>query len=127
MADWLLRDSNHDSQRLIDFGYDLSRSCDEIRPGYSFDESCQGTVPQAITAFLESTDFENCIRLGVSLGGDSDTLTCIACGIAEAYYKEIPKWIVDEVWKRLPYEFGRILVDLNRNSFYREVGYIPQL
>ena len=109
------------------FGYDLSRSCDEIRPWYTFNESCQGTVPQAITAFLESTDFESCIRLGVSLGGDSDTLCCIAGGIAEAYYKDIPKWIVGEVWKRLPYDFEEILVELNRTSFYRDISYIPQL
>ncbi len=118
-----------DIRRYIEtrFGYDLSRTCDEIRPGYSFDVSCQGTVPQALAAFFESTDFESCIRLGISLGGDSDTLCCIAGGIAEAYYKEIPEWIVDEMWKRLPYEFEKILVDLNRNSFYREVGYIPQM
>lgn len=121
--------SKEEIKRYIEtrFGYDLSRSCDDIRPGYTFDVSCQGTVPQAITAFLESTDFESCIRLGVSLGGDSDTLTCIAGGIAEAFYKDIPKWIVDEVWRRLPYEFEKILVGLNRNSFYREVSYIPQL
>lgn len=68
------------------FSYDLSRSCDEIRPHYSFDESCQGTVPEAIIAFLESVDFESAIRLAVSLGGDSDTLACITGGIAEAFY-----------------------------------------
>jgi len=107
------------------FGYDLSRTCDEIRPGYSFDVSCQGTVPQAITAFLESTDFESCIRLGVSLGGDSDTLACIAGGIAEAYYKDLPKWIVDEVWGRLPYAFKNILIRLHKDSYYREVNNIP--
>lgn len=107
------------------FGYDLSRSCDEIRPWYTFNESCQGTVPQAITAFLESTDFESCIRLGVSLGGDSDTLACIAGGIAEAFYKDIPKWIVDEVWRRLPYAFKGILDRLHKDSYYCEVNYIP--
>lgn len=68
------------------FSYDLSRSCDEIRPHYSFDESCQGTVPEAFIAFLESVDFESAIRLAISLGGDSDTLACITGGIAEAYY-----------------------------------------
>ena len=68
------------------FGYDLSRSCDEIRPTYHHDESCQRTVPEAITAFLEGTDFEDVIRTAVSLGGDCDTLTCIAGSIAEAYY-----------------------------------------
>ena len=68
------------------FGYDLSRTCDEIRPGYRHDVSCRGTVPEAITAFLEGTDFEDVIRTAVSLGGDCDTLTCIAGSLAEAFY-----------------------------------------
>ena len=67
-------------------GYDLSRTCDEIRPGYRHVESCQETVPEAITAFLEGEDFEDVIRTAVSLGGDCDTLTCIAGSIAEAFY-----------------------------------------
>ena len=69
-----------------EFGYDLSRTCDEIRPTYHHVESCQETVPEAITAFLEGADFEDVIRTAVSLGGDCDTLTCIAGGIAEAFY-----------------------------------------
>ena len=69
-----------------EFGYDLSRTCDEIRPTYRHVESCQQTVPEAITAFLEGTSFEDVIRTAVSLGGDCDTLTCIAGSIAEAYY-----------------------------------------
>lgn len=69
-----------------EFGYDLSRSLDEIRPGYGFDATCQGSVPQAIRAFLESADFEDAIRNAVSLGGDSDTLAAIAGSIAEAAY-----------------------------------------
>lgn len=87
------------------FGYNLSRSCDEIRVGYKFDVTCQGSVPESIIAFLESTDYENAIRLAISLGGDADTMAAIAGGIAEAYYKEIPSYIVDEVQKRLPREF----------------------
>ena len=75
------------------FGYDLSRSCDQIRPGYRFDVSCQGTLPPAITAFLESTDFESALRLAVSLGGDTDTLACITGGIAEAFYGGVPQSI----------------------------------
>lgn len=67
-------------------GYDLSRTCDQIRPTYHHVESCQKTVPEAITAFLEGTDFEDVIRTAVSLGGDCDTLTCIAGGMAEAFY-----------------------------------------
>ena len=68
------------------YGYDLSKTCDEIRSTYHHVESCQETVPQAIAAFLEGNDFEEVIRLAVSLGGDSDTLTAIAGSIAEAYY-----------------------------------------
>ena len=69
-----------------EFGYDLSRTCDEIRPTYHHVESCQETVPEAITAFLEGTSFEDVIRTAVSLGGDCDTLTDIAGGMAEAFY-----------------------------------------
>ena len=68
------------------FGYDLSRTCDEIRPNYHHVESCQETVPEAITAFLEGESFEDVIRTAVSLGGDCDTLTCIAGSIAEGFY-----------------------------------------
>jgi ADP-ribosylglycohydrolase len=68
------------------FEYDLSMTCDEIRPTYRFDATCQGTVPQALVAFLDSNGFEHAIRLAVSLGGDTDTLACIAGGIAEAFY-----------------------------------------
>lgn len=72
------------------FGYDLSRTIREIRPDYSFNESCQGSVPQSIIAFLESTDYETSVRNAVSLGGDADTMACIAGGIAEAYYGGVP-------------------------------------
>ena len=75
-----------------EFGYDLSKTLDEIRPTYSFNETCQETVPQAIIAFLESTDFEDAIRNAISLGGDSDTLAAITGSIAEAAYG-IPDWI----------------------------------
>lgn len=68
------------------YGYDFTRTCDEIRPTYHHVESCQETVPEAITAFLEGNSFEEVIRLAVSLGGDSDTLTAIAASIASAYY-----------------------------------------
>lgn len=86
---------------ISEFGYDLSRTCDEIRPGYHHVETCQQTVPEAITAFMEGTDFEDVIRTAVSLGGDCDTLTCIAGGMAEAFYG-IPAEMVNECRKRLP-------------------------
>ena len=86
------------------FGYNLSRTCDEIRPEYRYTESCQGSVPESIIAFLESHDYESTIRLAVSLGGDADTMGAIAGSIAEAYYGGIPNHICDEVVKRLPQE-----------------------
>ena len=93
-----------------EFGYDLSRTCDEIRPGYHHVESCMESVPEAITAFLEGTDYEDVVRTAVSLGGDTDTLACIAGSIAEAYYG-IPKAITEEGLRRLPGDmtavFGR--------------------
>lgn len=78
-----------------EYGYDLSRTLDEIRPGYRFNETCQGTVPQAILAFLESHDFEDAIRNAISLGGDSDTLAAITGSIAEAAYG-VPKQIEEK-------------------------------
>ena len=85
---------------IREFGYDLSRTCDEIRPEYYHIESCQETVPEAVTAFLEGNDFEDVIRTAVSLGGDCDTLTCIAGGMAEAFYG-VPADIAEEGRKRL--------------------------
>ncbi len=90
-------------------GYDLSRTCDEIRPGYRHVESCQETVPEAITAFLEGTDFEDVIRTAVSLGGDCDTLTCIAGSMAEAFYG-IPAELKEECIKRIPEDMSKILL-----------------
>ncbi|MFN5966385.1 MAG: ADP-ribosylglycohydrolase family protein [Pseudanabaena sp.] len=84
------------------FSYDLDRTLDEIRPVYQFNESCQETVPEAIIAFLESTDFEDAIRNGISLGGDSDTLTCITGGIAEAFYGGVPQDIAEKALSYLP-------------------------
>ena len=82
-------------------GYDLSRACDEIRPTYHHDETCMKTVPEAITAFLEGEDFEDVIRTAVSLGGDCDTLTCIAGSMAEALYG-VPEELKQDCRRRLP-------------------------
>jgi ADP-ribosylglycohydrolase len=79
------------------FGYDLDRTLKTIRPSYGFDVSCQGTVPQAIIAFLESKSYEDAVRNAISLGGDSDTLGCITGGIAEAYYGPVPTLIEKNV------------------------------
>ena len=94
--------TEHDRDRIREFvqdgcGYSLDRRLDEIRPSYEFDASCRGTVPVAVQAFLESTDFENAIRLAVSLGGDSDTIACIAGAIAHAYYEQIPRHLLQPV------------------------------
>ena len=91
------------------FGYDLDRTIDEIRPHYFFDVSCQGTVPEATIAFLESTDYESAVRLAISLGGDSDTLAAIAGGIAHAYYNRIPDDFVRQVREKLPPDFLEII------------------
>ena len=90
------------------FGYDLSRHVDEIRPTYKFNETCQGTVPQAIRAFLDSTDFEDAIRTAISLGGDSDTLACITGGIAQAFYVGVPLPIQNKVYAILDEPLGQI-------------------
>ena len=83
-----------------EFGYDLSRTCDEIRPGYRHVESCQETVPEAITAFLESKDFEDNLRTAVSLGGDCDTLACISASVGEAFWG-VPEELKAECRSRL--------------------------
>jgi len=73
------------------FGYNLSEHLDDIRRIYTFDVSCQGSVPQSIIAFLESDSYEDAVRNAISLGGDADTMACIAGGIAEAYYGGVPE------------------------------------
>lgn len=93
------------------FNYDLDDSIERIRCTYSFDSSCQGSVPQAIIAALESTDFENAVRLAVSLGGDADTLASIAGAIAEALYGGVPPDIVDATMDRLDDHLKSIVVE----------------
>ena len=96
------------------FYYDLHMDCDEIRPRYGWEASCQGTVPPAFVAFFDSYDFESAVRLAVSLGGDSDTLACITGGIAQAYYKEIPESIITEMLNRLPKQFWTVMEQLEK-------------
>lgn len=91
-----------------EFHYDLSRTCDEIRPNYRHVESCQETVPEAITAFLEGDSFEDVIRTAVSLGGDCDTLTCIAGSMAEGFYG-VPEDLKNECMERLPKDLREVL------------------
>lgn len=102
------------------FGYNLSRTCDEIRPSYCFDVTCQGSVPESIIAFLDSTDFESAIRLAVSLGGDADTMGAITGGIAEAFYGGVPEHIRKEVQKRLPKEFINVMQEFYAKFIQRQ-------
>ena len=101
------------------YGYNLNRSCDGIRAVYDWDSSCQGTVPEAMVAFLDSTDFESAIKLAVSLGGDSDTLACITGGIAEAFYKTIPENIALKIWELIPEDFKAIFRVMEAQTSYR--------
>ena len=84
------------------FGYDMNRTCDDIRPTYCFDGSCQGTVPESIIAFLDSKDYEDALRLCISLGGDADTMGTITGAIAGAYYHQIPYDLYEFGVKKLP-------------------------
>ena len=98
------------------FGYDMNRTVDDIRPGYVFNETSQHTVPEALICALTATDFEDAIRNAISIGGDSDTVACIAGGVAEARFG-IPEPIAAEGLQRLPGE----MVDVVRQA-YRRAG-----
>ena len=100
------------------YGYNLHKTWEEWHYEYYWQSSCQGTVPQAIIAFLDSKDFEDAIRKAVSLGGDSDTLACITGGIAEAYYKQIPKALADRVIQPFPRIFCKILDAVREETVY---------
>ncbi|OQB25506.1 MAG: ADP-ribosylglycohydrolase [Chloroflexi bacterium ADurb.Bin180] len=105
LAIWLARHGASKAEIREDiettFGYDLQRTVDQIRPEYRFDVSCQGSVPEAILCFLDSTSWEDAVRNAVSLGGDADTQACIAGGIAEAFYGPVAAEVVREVRERL--------------------------
>ena len=104
------------------FRYDLGQSLKDLRITYKYSISCQETVPQAIIAFLESDDYEDAVRKVISIGGDSDTLACITGGIAEAYYKHIPKHIVDDVRGMLPPQLLRIVDMFNEKYSYSKIA-----
>ncbi|MCK4666607.1 ADP-ribosylglycohydrolase family protein [Candidatus Dependentiae bacterium] len=96
------------------FNYNLSREINNIRKTYKFNVSCQGTVPEAIIAFLESRTFIDAIRTAVSIGGDSDTIASITGAIAEAYYKDIPSPIIRLALKRLNPNLKNIIAKFRR-------------
>jgi len=103
------------------FGYDLTTPLEQIRPTYGFDLTCQGTVPQALRAFLESTSYEDAIRNAISLGGDADTLACIAGGVAEAYYG-IPEDLGLKAMQMLDPKLAAVV-----DRFQRQYGLISQV
>ncbi len=96
------------------FGYDLSRKYEDIQPRYTFDVSCQGSVPEAIIAFLESSDYESSVRMAIAYGGDADTQAAITGGIAAAYYGEIPDFILTECLNRLPSDIKEVIANFNK-------------
>lgn len=95
------------------FSYNLDRTVDEIRPDYSFDVTCQGSVPESIIAFLDSGSWEDAVKKSISLGGDADTMACITGGIAQAHYREIPENIIENVTKKLPLDLREVLNEFN--------------
>ncbi len=112
LAIWLARigtDREQIRRRITaDFSYDLTSTVDEIRPGYAFDVSSEGTVPPALVSAFEATDYEDAVRNAISLGGDSDTLACIAGCVAEALYG-LPDPIAEEARRRLPADMLGVL------------------
>ena len=96
------------------FNYNLHQTLDEIRPSYCFDETCQGSVPQAVISFLESSDYEDAVRKAVSLGGDADTIACMTGGIAQAYYGNVPEYIIRETRRRLSKELLEIVDEFGK-------------
>ena len=118
LAIWLARDgagaADIRARIASGFGYDLARSVDEIRPGYTFDVSAAGSVPEAIVCALEGRDWEDAVRNAVSIGGDSDTIACIAGGIAEALYS-LPKAIAAEAESRLENDMKKVVARVPGN------------
>jgi len=97
-----------------EFDYDLDRTINDIKPTYKFEVSCALSVPESIICFLESFDYEDCIRLAISLGGDADTMAAMAGGIAEVFYDNIPEKIQQRVVETLPDEFSEIIIKFNK-------------
>lgn len=117
LAIYLAR-KGHEKEEIKDeieklFGYDLNRRLDDIRDDYMYTVSCQGSVPESIIAFFESTDYEDAIRNAISLGGDADTMACIAGGIAQAYYEFIPVELITAATEFLPEPFLRIIEEFD--------------
>ena len=104
------------------FGYDLGRTTAQIRPGYKFDISCQGSVPEALVCALEAADWLDAVRLAVSLGGDADTQACIAGAVAEARFGGIPGDIDRAVRGLLPAHLLDIVTDFETRLAQKPAG-----
>lgn len=111
---------NDNSKRKIktyiveQFGYNLNRTIEQIRPNYQFDVTCQGSVPEAIIAFLEAESFEDAVRNAVSLGGDSDTIACMTGAMAQAYFGEVPYQVEEKVRSMLSPDLLKVVDEFNR-------------
>jgi ADP-ribosylglycohydrolase len=111
-------------KELVDrFGYDLNRTVEGIRPSYTYDVSCQGTVPEAVIAFLDADDYEDAVRNAISLGGDSDTLACITGAIAEAYYGPVGLPILEKVRECLTADLWSITKQFSGKYYPDEESY----
>ncbi len=127
---WMARNGQTKAEikRYIEnrYDYDLDRTWEYLNKNYDWDSSCQGTVPEAIIAFLESKDFEDAIRKAVSMGGDSDTLACITGGIAEAYYGGVPEEMKFMTERRFPEFFFSILDLMRERTAYGRIQPNPE-
>ena len=121
-AIWLARNgkSKEEIRNYIEtsYGYDLHKTWEDWHYAYYWQDSCQGTVPQALIAFLDAEDFVDAIRKAVSMGGDSDTLACITGGVAEAFYGGVPEFIASRVTHNLPKVFYQILDGMRAETAY---------
>lgn len=106
--------SKDDIRRYVEsrYKYSLDDSWKHLNRNYRWDSTCQGTVPQALVAFMDSSDFESAVRMAVSMGGDSDTLACITGAVAEAFYREIPEYMYRKAMSLLPGKFKQIISDI---------------
>lgn len=129
-AIWLARNgkSKEEIRNYVEatYGYDLHKTWEDWYGHYGWEDSCQGTVPQALIAFLDSEDFEDAIRKAVSLGGDSDTLACITGGVAEAFYGGVPESIASRVTHNLPNVFYQILDGMRAETAYGKLKAVQQ-
>ena len=110
-------------RKYVEQYYNINFDYEELRKTYKFGAVCQNTVPQAIYCFLISESFEDCIKTTVSIGGDCDTTSAISGAIAEAYYKDIPKWIIKETLARLPKEVDGCNAYRVLKNYYKDIDF----